>query len=79
MFSVNDYIEDMVTFTTLVKFITLKYFCDIKVAELGEIFYPAIIFGYVAYSATSELQTPWGHVEVSAIGRGPLYYRECTR
>ena len=32
---VNDYIEDMTTFTALVK---IEYFCDTKVAGLGEIF-----------------------------------------
>ena len=35
---VNDYVEDMVTFTTLVKIYSTKYFCNTKVAGLGEIF-----------------------------------------
>ena len=36
----NDYIEDMVTFTALVKNYSAEYFCNTKVhvAELGEIF-----------------------------------------
>ena len=35
---VNDYIEDMATFTALVKIYSTKYFCNTKVAGLGEIF-----------------------------------------
>ena len=35
---VNDYIEDMATFTALVKIYSTKYFCSTKVAGLGEIF-----------------------------------------
>ena len=35
---VNDYIEPMVIFTAWVKFYFAKYFCNARVAELGEIF-----------------------------------------
>ena len=35
---VNDYIEDMVTFTALAKIYSTEYFCNTKVAGLGEIF-----------------------------------------
>ena len=35
---VNDYIEDMVTFTALVKNYFIEHFCNTKVAGLGEIF-----------------------------------------
>ena len=35
---VNDYIEDIVTFTALAKNYSTKYFCNTKVAGLGEIF-----------------------------------------
>ena len=35
---VNDYIEDMVTFTALVKIYSIEYFCNTKVAGVGEIF-----------------------------------------
>ena len=35
---VNDYIEDMATFTTLAKIYCTEYFCNTKVAGLGEIF-----------------------------------------
>ena len=39
---INDYVEDMVqTFTALAKIYSTKYFCNTKVAGLGE------IFGYV--------------------------------
>ena len=34
---INDYIEDMTTFTALAKIYSTKYFCDTKVAGLGEI------------------------------------------
>ena len=36
--SFNDYIEDMATFTTLVKIYSIEYFCNTKVAGLGKIF-----------------------------------------
>ena len=32
------YIEDMATFTTLVKIYSTKYFCNTKVSGVGEIF-----------------------------------------
>ena len=32
----NDYIEDMATFATLAKIYSTKYFCNTKVARLGE-------------------------------------------
>ena len=35
---VNDYIEDMATFTALAKIYSTEYFCNTKVAGLGEIF-----------------------------------------
>ena len=35
---VNDYIEDMATFTALAKIYSTEYFCNTKVARLGEIF-----------------------------------------
>ena len=35
---VNDYKEDMVTFTALAKIYSTEYFCNTKVAGLGEIF-----------------------------------------
>ena len=35
---VNDYIEDMMTFTTLPKIYSTKCFCNTKVAELSETF-----------------------------------------
>ena len=35
---IKDCIEDMATFTMLVKFYSTKYFCNTKVAGLGEIF-----------------------------------------
>ena len=35
---INDYIEDMATFTALVKIYSTEYFCNTKVARLGEIF-----------------------------------------
>ena len=35
---VNDCIEDMVTYTALAKIYSTKYFCNTKVAVLGEIF-----------------------------------------
>ena len=35
---INDYIEDMVTFTTLVKIYSTEYFYNTKVAGLGETF-----------------------------------------
>ena len=35
---VNDYIEDMVTFTALVKIYFTEYFCNTTVAGLGEFF-----------------------------------------
>ena len=40
LFCVNDYIEDMATFTALVKIYSTEYFCNTKVhvAGLGEIF-----------------------------------------
>ena len=34
---VNDYIEDMVTFTTLAEMYSTEYFCHTKVAGLGKI------------------------------------------
>ena len=34
---VDDFIEDMVTFTALEKIYSTKYFCNTKVAGLGEI------------------------------------------
>ena len=34
---VNDYIEDIANFTTLVKIYSTEYFCNTKVAGLGEI------------------------------------------
>ena len=34
---VNDYIEDMATFTALVKIYSIKYFCNTKVSGLGKI------------------------------------------
>ena len=37
---VNDYIEDMATFTTLAKIYSTEYFCNTKVAGLGKIFCP---------------------------------------
>ena len=35
---VNDYIEDMATFTALAKIYSTEYFCNVEVAGLGEIF-----------------------------------------
>ena len=35
---VNDYIEDMATFTALAKIYFTEYFCNAKVAGLGESF-----------------------------------------
>ena len=35
---VNDYIEDMATFTALAKIYSTKYFCNTKVGGLGKIF-----------------------------------------
>ena len=35
---VNDYIEDMATFTALAKIYSIEYFCNTKVSGLGEIF-----------------------------------------
>ena len=35
---VNDYIEDMATFTALAKIYFTKYFCNTKVSGVGEIF-----------------------------------------
>ena len=35
---VNDYIEDMATFTALAKIYSTKYFCNTKISVLGEIF-----------------------------------------
>ena len=35
---VNDYIEDMATFTTLAKIYSTEYFCNTKVSGLGETF-----------------------------------------
>jgi hypothetical protein len=35
---VKDYIEDMVTFSALAKIFSTKFFCNTKVAGLGEIF-----------------------------------------
>ena len=35
---VNDYIEDMATFTTLAKIYSPEYFCNTKGAGLGKIF-----------------------------------------
>ena len=35
---INDYIEDMATFTALVKIYSIDYFCNTKVSGLGEIF-----------------------------------------
>ena len=35
---VNDYIEPVVTFTAWVKICSAKYFCNVRVAGLGEIF-----------------------------------------
>ena len=35
---VSDCIEDMVTFTALVKIFSTEYFCNTKVVGLGEIF-----------------------------------------
>ena len=35
---VNDYIEDMATFTALMKIYSTEYFCNVKAAGLGEIF-----------------------------------------
>ena len=35
---VNDYIEDMATFTALAKIYSTEYFCNTKVARLSEIF-----------------------------------------
>ena len=34
---VNDYIEDMATFTVLAKIYSTKYFCNTKVSGLGKI------------------------------------------
>ena len=34
----NDYIEDMATFTALAKIYSTEYFCNAKVAGIGEIF-----------------------------------------
>ena len=58
---VNDYIEDMASFTTLAKIYSIEYFCSIKVAGLGEIFvqqnfcyirYLGSIMSSVQYSPT---------------------------
>ena len=38
MSRVNDYIEDMATFTALAKIYSTKYFCNTKVYGVGEIF-----------------------------------------
>ena len=35
---INDYIEDMATFTALAKIYFTEYFCNTKAARLGEIF-----------------------------------------
>ena len=35
---IDDYIEDMAIFTALAKIYSTKYFCNTKVAGLGEIF-----------------------------------------
>ena len=35
---INDYIEDMVTFTALAKIYSTEYFCTTKVAGIGEKF-----------------------------------------
>ena len=35
---VNDYIEDMATFTASAKIYSTEYFCNAKVAGIGEIF-----------------------------------------
>ena len=37
-FFVNDYIEDMATFTAMAKIYSTEYICNTKVAGLGEIF-----------------------------------------
>ena len=38
LFYVNDYIEDMVIFTTLVKIYSIEYVCNTEVSGLGEIY-----------------------------------------
>ena len=43
---VNDYIEDMVTFTALAKIYSIEYFCNTKVTGLGEIFVQRIFHLY---------------------------------
>ena len=35
---VNDYIDDMATFTALAKIYSIEYFCNTKVSGLSEIF-----------------------------------------
>ena len=38
LFYINDYIEDVVTFTALAKNYSVEHFCNTKVAGLSEIF-----------------------------------------
>ena len=48
---VNDYIEPVVTSTAWVKICSAKYFCNVRVAGLGEIFvqqkFSAILYMYM--------------------------------
>ena len=55
---VNDYIEDMATFTALVKIYSTKYFCNTKVAGLGEIFVKRK-FSCIRQSIAAWFLRPW--------------------
>ena len=47
---IKDYIDDMATFNYRIgEFFSTNFFCNTKVAGLGEIFYPAKIFTYTVY------------------------------
>ena len=46
---VDDYPEDMMTFTALAKIYSTEYFCDTKVAGVDEIFVQRKILSYTVY------------------------------
>ena len=70
----------MVTFTTLVKICSTEYFCNTKVAWLGEIFYQAKIFTYTVHlfwytciSALSKMIASFTLAPAATVTLGPMY------
>ena len=46
---IDDYTEDMAIFTALAKIYSSEYFCNARVAGIGEVFVQQKIFGYKVF------------------------------